>query len=137
MSDILNARDVADLQTVALGAMRFTCTIQRNSQTGKNTHGQPRPAIWQTHLTGVQCALVRGTLRGDSVGEQRDSRTNYVYGKPELHVPLDTDVKVTDRIIDLNFEDSGLPAEPTVSAYDVTQVVPTLTYLALSLESIS
>jgi hypothetical protein len=100
---------------MAIGAQfNAVCTIQRQSSV-PDAYGQ-RKATWHTHAEQVRCRLVTRTQQAPlSELAERPISTRYT-----LLVAGGSDVRVTDRIVSVCFDDGSSDAGP----FQVASVMP-------------
>lgn len=79
------------------------CTVQRNTETGKDPHGQRLPVVWANHLVAEPCRYWPVKEQ-----ERRGPNIDAVILDAEIEFAYGTDVQESDRILEVH-ELDGTP----------------------------
>ncbi len=116
--------------------MKDTCNILRGvGGGGTDPYGQPNQAAsWPILITALKCDFQSQVLA--VTGEIQNANTSRLVGQYQLLIPLNTDVKPSDRVSAIK-DRFGVYREVANPTYEILQVAPTDTELALVLQVIS
>lgn len=124
---LFSDRLIAQVKDIQLSTMDFTCQIERNSTESEDDWNDENPEDYQSLPDRVACSF-------KPASEEMDRKTGqYVEVPAKVKMPLGTDVRLNDRLIDIR-DRNDIAVEP--SRFEIKSITPRIGNLKLVLQAI-
>jgi hypothetical protein len=115
------------IEAIQQSTMDYTCSIERNNSISDDSWKNENPADYQPLPDRVACSYKPQMT-------EIDQKTGQFVSVPaKMKMPLDTDIRLTDRVIDIQ-DRNGIGALPF--RFEITSITPKIGHKSLIVQAI-